>query len=143
MLVMGGALLVALPAYQVVLRTNLMKRPVIACAFNLPTATAVDARLLGGSALFGAGAPGSRPRARLRGAAVAGTLGACELLTAPAAAAAGWGMTGMCPGPALVNLITLQPLLLLFVSCMAVGWKLESLLPGAGKAGAKAAPAAR
>ena len=130
----------ALPAYQLVLRTSLMKRPVIACAFSLPTATAVDARLVAGSALFGAGV--SEFGAHLRCCVRMHTGGVqVDHSTArlPCCCPAGWGMTGICPGPALVSLVTLQPLVLLFVSCMAVGWKLESLVPGPGKAVVKAA----
>ncbi|MCA3747534.1 MAG: YeeE/YedE family protein [Rubrobacter sp.] len=50
--VMGGALLVALPAFQLVLRRE---RPVLAPRFDLPTKRKVDARLVVGSAVFGVG----------------------------------------------------------------------------------------
>ena len=50
--VMGGALLVALPGYRVVLRRP---SPVLAPVFQLPAASRIDARLLGGSAVFGVG----------------------------------------------------------------------------------------
>ena len=50
--VMGGALLVALAGYRVVLRRP---APVLARTFQLPRASAIDARLIGGSALFGMG----------------------------------------------------------------------------------------
>jgi uncharacterized membrane protein YedE/YeeE len=33
----------------------------------------------------------------------------------------GWGLTGLCPGPALENLATLSPGILAFVAAMAVG----------------------
>lgn len=33
----------------------------------------------------------------------------------------GWGLAGMCPGPALANLATLQPNVALFVAAMLVG----------------------
>jgi uncharacterized membrane protein YedE/YeeE len=51
--VMGGTLLVALPAFRFIL----MKRPkpVLEDDFALPTKREVDARLLAGSALFGVG----------------------------------------------------------------------------------------
>jgi uncharacterized membrane protein YedE/YeeE len=34
---------------------------------------------------------------------------------------AGWGLVGLCPGPAVVNLATLSPAVLLFVAAMLVG----------------------
>ena len=33
----------------------------------------------------------------------------------------GWGLAGICPGPALTDIITLEPKILLFVAAMAVG----------------------
>lgn len=50
--VMGGALVVTAIGYQLVLRKP---APLMDTTFNLPTATRLDARLLGGSALFGIG----------------------------------------------------------------------------------------
>ncbi len=50
--VMGGALLVAIPAFRLISRRP---RPVLADDFALPTKKDVDARLLGGAALFGVG----------------------------------------------------------------------------------------
>ncbi len=67
-LVMGGAILVAGPAFGLIFRR---RRPVLAEDFDLPDKKEVDARLLGGSALFGVG----------------------------------WGLSGFCPGPAVVALI--------------------------------------
>jgi uncharacterized membrane protein YedE/YeeE len=34
---------------------------------------------------------------------------------------AGWGLVGLCPGPAIVNLATLSPPVLLFVTAMIAG----------------------
>ena len=51
-LVMGGALLVTLPAFRLILKRP---RPVLADGFSLPTKSAVDRRLVGGSVLFGIG----------------------------------------------------------------------------------------
>ena len=34
---------------------------------------------------------------------------------------AGWGLVGLCPGPAIVNLATLSPAVLLFVAAMLAG----------------------
>ena len=50
--VMGGALLVTIPAFRPILRRL---RPVLADEFDLPTKKDVDARLLAGSAIFGIG----------------------------------------------------------------------------------------
>ena len=66
-LVMGGALLVALPAFRWIFGR---RRPVLAENFEIPTKE-IDARLVGGSALFGVG----------------------------------WGLSGFCPGPAVVALV--------------------------------------
>lgn len=51
-LVMGGALLVTVPAFRLILKRP---RPVLESGFALPGKTALDGRLLGGAALFGAG----------------------------------------------------------------------------------------
>ncbi len=50
--VMGGALLVTIPAFRLIFKRP---RPVLADEFELPTKKDLDARLLGGSALFGVG----------------------------------------------------------------------------------------
>ena len=50
--VMGGALLVTIPAFHLILRRP---RPVLADEFDLPTKKEVDSRLLAGSAIFGIG----------------------------------------------------------------------------------------
>ncbi len=55
MFVMGGALLLALPAFQLVARGRLLGRPLLADRFSCPAAARVDARLLAGAAVFGAG----------------------------------------------------------------------------------------
>jgi uncharacterized membrane protein YedE/YeeE len=49
---MGGALLVCVPAFRIVLGRSC---PVLADGFSLPTKTTLDARLLGGAAMFGVG----------------------------------------------------------------------------------------
>ena len=33
----------------------------------------------------------------------------------------GWGLVGLCPGPALENLVTLSPRVIVFVIAMAAG----------------------
>ena len=50
--VFGGALLVAIPAFRLVLKRS---RPVLADEFELPTNKDVDARLLAGAPIFGIG----------------------------------------------------------------------------------------
>ncbi len=52
MFVMGGALLITVPAFRLILNRQ---RPILADGFALPTKSAPDARLLGGAALFGVG----------------------------------------------------------------------------------------
>lgn len=51
--VMGGALLVAIPAFRFVIAER--SKPVFEDDFELPEAEEVNARLLGGSAMFGVG----------------------------------------------------------------------------------------
>ena len=93
--VMGGAIGVGLIAFAWAKRrsVSLLGEPL-----QLPTATAVDRKLLTGAAMFGAG----------------------------------WGLAGFCPGPALMNLATLQPEVWLFVAAMLVGMVLQHI--GAKKA---------
>jgi uncharacterized membrane protein YedE/YeeE len=50
--VMGGALLVTFIGYRLILARE---GPLLATSFQLPTSSTVDARLIGGSALFGVG----------------------------------------------------------------------------------------
>ena len=50
--VMGGAVLVTFLGYRIVLRRP---KPIIDAGFHLPDNLRIDARLLGGSALFGVG----------------------------------------------------------------------------------------
>lgn len=40
----------------------------------------------------------------------------------------GWGMSGLCPGPAIVGLATLNPSVVIFVIAMVVGMKLFDLV---------------
>ena len=83
-LVMGAALAVSLPGFYFARRRT---RPLFAAHFRWPTRNEIDAKLIGGAALFGIG----------------------------------WGLVGLCPGPAIVNLATLMPQVFLFVVAMAVG----------------------
>ena len=50
----------------------------------------------------------------------------------------GWGLVGLCPGPAIENLATLSPGVIVFVVAMAVGMLGHDLLPAR-----TAAPAAQ
>lgn len=62
-------------------------RPVLAAQSFWPTRTDIDAPLVFGAVLFGAG----------------------------------WGLAGLCPGPALVNFVTLTPKVFVFVAAMVLG----------------------
>lgn len=91
-LVMGGAIAVGLIAFTWAKRRAARNQPaLLGEPMQLPSATAVDRRLLTGAALFGAG----------------------------------WGLAGFCPGPAVMNLATLQPEVWLFVAAMLVGMLLQ------------------
>lgn len=83
--VMGAALCVTMPVFQLVVRKR--SRPVLGARFFLPTKTDLDPQLLGGAALFGIG----------------------------------WGIAGLCPGPAIANLVSGAPEVLAFVAAMIGG----------------------
>lgn len=51
----------------------------------------------------------------------------------------GWGLIGFCPGPAIVDLATGAPPVLLFVAAMAVGMIAQNLLRPAKRIGNEAA----
>ena len=89
--VMAGAVMVTFAGYRLVLRRP---RPVLAERFYLPTAKDIDARLVGGAALFGIG----------------------------------WGLSGFCPGPAIVSLPLLATGTLIFVPAMLAGIAVARLL---------------
>jgi len=88
--VMGGALLVTIPGFRLVTRRS---RPLFAERFQLPTKKDLDARLIGGAALFGIG----------------------------------WGIAGLCPGPALTALATGLLPVVGFVAAMAGGMVVHRL----------------
>ena len=52
LLVMGGALAVTLPSFSLLLKKH---KPMLCDAYYLPDTQAIDAKLLGGTALFGLG----------------------------------------------------------------------------------------
>jgi len=97
--VMGGAIIPMAVAWRI--RRGL-EHPIAAVAFDLPEGRRIDARLLGGAAIFGIG----------------------------------WGIAGLCPGPALADLV-LDPLhASVFVAAMLGGMALQRMLPGGiGSAG--------
>lgn len=82
--VMAGAIAVAAPGYALVLRRA---APLRAEGFNLPATSPVDARLIGGAAIFGLG----------------------------------WGLSGLCPGPAIVSIPLASAGILPFVVAMLAG----------------------
>ncbi|WBV45015.1 DUF6691 family protein [Pseudoroseomonas cervicalis] len=84
---MLGAVLVTALGYRLAWRRG---RPLLADRFRLPTAQAIDARLVTGALVFGAG----------------------------------WGLAGLCPGPALASLGLGAPGVLLFLPGMALGMAL-------------------
>lgn len=83
--VMGGALLVFMPGYFLLVkprRQSVLGEPIVAVP-----APRLDRRLIGGAALFGIG----------------------------------WGLVGICPGPALSLISSGQPLIMLFIAAMVAG----------------------
>jgi uncharacterized protein len=48
-----------------------------------------------------------------------------SLIIGAALFGAGWGLVGLCPGPALENLATLSPRVIVFVAAMAAGMALH------------------
>ncbi|WP_429134704.1 DUF6691 family protein [Aeromonas veronii] len=83
--VMGGALLVFMPGYFLLVkpcRQSVLGEPIVAVP-----ASKLDRRLIGGAALFGIG----------------------------------WGLVGICPGPALSLISSGQPMIMLFIAAMVAG----------------------
>jgi uncharacterized membrane protein YedE/YeeE len=106
--VMGGAVLVAAPAFWLARRRS---RSLLGEPMSLPPRSGIDAKLIAGAALFGVG----------------------------------WGMSGLCPGPAIVLLASGEPLVFVFGGALLVGnWAatLGARTPAARSAAAPAADAA-
>jgi len=90
--VMGGALLVAAPGFVLMRRRG---QTAFGGKLELPSRTDIDARLISGAALFGAG----------------------------------WGLGGLCPGPAIAGLATGVSGIYVFVVAMVAGMLLFRVLP--------------
>ena len=87
--VIAGAVAVAFVAFRVASRRG---RTLSGGPLHLPTAEAMDGRLIGGSLLFGVG----------------------------------WGLAGLCPGPAIADIGFLDGQAALFVLAMASGMALHA-----------------
>lgn len=83
--VMGGALLITIPGFRLVLKRR--SKPLLAERFQLPTKQDLDPRLILGAVLFGIG----------------------------------WGLAGLCPGPALTALASGLLPVVGFVAAMIAG----------------------
>ncbi|AXV20040.1 transporter [Aeromonas veronii] len=83
--VMGGALLVFMPGYFLLVKPR--RQSVLGEPITAVPAPRLDRRLIGGAALFGIG----------------------------------WGLVGICPGPALSLISSGQPMIMLFIAAMVAG----------------------
>jgi len=84
LVVMASAMLVTVVAWRIVAR---LRTPRFGTAFPPAPSPLIDARLIGGAAIFGLG----------------------------------WGLSGYCPGPALVALVAGVPATFVFVAAMLAG----------------------
>ncbi|ANB52196.1 transporter [Aeromonas veronii] len=83
--VMGGALLVFMPGYFLLVKPR--RQSVLGEPIATVPAPRLERRLIGGAALFGIG----------------------------------WGLVGICPGPALSLISSGQPMIMLFIAAMVAG----------------------
>ena len=88
---MGGGLLVTALAF---LATRKRSASLLGEPMQLPSSTAIDTRLIGGSLVFGVG----------------------------------WGLAGVCPGPAIVNLGFFSASAAAFVAAMLAGMALREIV---------------
>jgi uncharacterized protein len=100
--VMGGAIAVALPAFQLARKRQ---QTLTGEPLQLPRRTGLDGRLIGGAAIFGLG----------------------------------WGLAGLCPGPALVAVGFAGPPAFVFAGAMVLGaliarWTLKAPAPSTSEA---------
>ena len=91
--VMGGAVGVNLLLYRLTMKR---RHPLLEAAFVIPSRRHINARLVGGAAMFGVG----------------------------------WGLSGYCPGPALVASVSGAAPVLAFVAAMLTGMFLFQRLQG-------------
>lgn len=89
--VMAGAVAVTFVGYRAAFR---QPAPLLTERFHLPTAAAIDRRVVSGAAIFGTG----------------------------------WGLTGFCPGPAIVSIPLLAQGTIVFVPAMLAGMALARTL---------------
>ncbi|OEF27625.1 YeeE/YedE family protein [Vibrio rumoiensis] len=89
--VMGGALLVFVPAYHLLIKPR--QKPIDNSEFCIPNNKSIDKKLILGASLFGIG----------------------------------WGIAGVCPGPALASLSLMNTSLIAFVVSMLVGMLMVNL----------------
>lgn len=90
--VMGGALLVFLPGYFLLVRKQ--HKPALADSFSVNLSQHIDKKLVGGSLIFGIG----------------------------------WGLAGICPGPAMTAMGSGSGMVALFVASMLCGMYLVNAL---------------
>ena len=91
MCVMGGAVLVNLISFNLILKKE---KPILAEEFVVAKNQVIDTKLLIGSGLFGLG----------------------------------WGLGGLCPGPAIVQITTMDVRMIEWVLTMSAGMLLGSAL---------------
>lgn len=92
MFVMGGALMVFMPSYFLLIKPK--KKPLAAQTFCLAKSKQIDGRLISGAALFGVG----------------------------------WGLAGVCPGPAMASLGLGNVGVWIFFASMMVGLGATNLM---------------
>ncbi len=90
--VMGGALMVFMPAYLFLIKPR--GNALLGEKYCLPTNTNIDKRLLGGAAIFGLG----------------------------------WGVAGVCPGPAIASASYGNIGIIIFIASMVLGSTLTKII---------------